>query len=145
MNRLVLYIILLIILNNCSPIIKTHGYTVENYNEFSELISSIDNNNDLLKEDIFNKMGSPSIIVNDVGNYWLYLLSSKQERSFSDSEIKSQFIVKFKFDKNNGLINHELITEENFKKISFNKDETKSPGNSYGISDQLIDSLTRSR
>jgi len=72
------------------------------------------------------------------------LLSSKRERSFSDSELQAQFIIKLVFDSNDHLKNHEILTSENFKKIEFARDETKGPSDTYGITDQFIDAFTRS-
>ena len=34
MSKIIPYIILLFFLNSCSPIIKTHGYTIENTSDF---------------------------------------------------------------------------------------------------------------
>ena len=98
MNKIIPYIILLFFLNSCSPIIRTHGYTIENTSDFSNFISEIASNEKVSKEKIVNDLGSPSIIIDDVDNTWIYLLSSKRERSFSDSELQAQFIIKLVFD-----------------------------------------------
>ena len=50
MSRVILYIILLVFLNSCSPIIKTHGYTIENTSDFSEFISEIAANEKVSKK-----------------------------------------------------------------------------------------------
>ena len=144
MNKIIPYIILLFFLNSCSPIIRTHGYTIENTSDFSNFISEIASNEKVSKEKIVNDLGSPSIIIDDVDNTWIYLLSSKRERSFSDSELQAQFIIKLVFDSNDLLKNHEILTSENFKKIEFARDETKGPSDTYGITDQFIDAFTRS-
>ena len=106
MNKLISYIILLLFLNSCSPIIKTHGYTIENTSDFSDFISEIASNEKASKEKILKDLGSPSIIIDDVDNTWLYLLSTKKERSFSDSEVQAQFIIKLVFDTKYLLIDH---------------------------------------
>ena len=144
MSKIIPYIILLFFLNSCSPIIKTHGYTIENTSDFSNFISEIASNEKVSKEKIVNDLGSPSIIIDDVDNTWIYLLSSKRERSFSDSELQAQFIIKLVFDSSDHLLNHEILTGEDFKKIEFVKDETKGPSDTYGITDQFIDAFTRS-
>ena len=144
MNKIIPYIILLFFLNSCSPIIRTHGYTIENTSDFSNFISEIASNEKVSKEKIVNDLGSPSIIIDDVDNTWIYLLSSKRERSFSDSELQAQFIIKLVFDSSDHLSNHEILTSEDFKKIEFVRDETKGPSNTYGITDQFIDAFTRS-
>ena len=144
MSKIIPYIILLFFLNSCSPIIKTHGYTIENTSDFSNFISEIASNEKVSKEKIVNDLGSPSIIIDDVDNTWIYLLSSKRERSFSESELQAQFIIKLVFDSSDHLSNHEILTGEDFKKIEFVRDETKGPSDTYGITDQFIDAFTRS-
>ena len=42
------------------------------------------------------------------------------------------------------MVSHEILTSEHFNKIAFTKDTTKGPSNSYGITDQFIEALTRS-
>ena len=113
MNKIIPYIILLFFLNSCSPIIRTHGYTIENTSDFSNFISEIASNEKVSKEKIVNDLGSPSIIIDDVDNTWIYLLSSKRERSFSDSELQAQFIIKLVFDSSDHLKKHEILTGEN--------------------------------
>ncbi|MDC0032230.1 hypothetical protein OAJ23_02080 [Pelagibacteraceae bacterium] len=143
MSKVIPYIILLVFLNSCSPIIKTHGYTIENTDNFSEFISEIASNEKVSKQKILDDLGSPSIIIDDVDNTWLYILSTKQEKSFSDSELQAQFIIKLVFDANDLMVNHEILTREDFNKIAFTKDATRGPANSYGITDQFIDAFTR--
>ena len=144
MSKVIPYIILLVFLNSCSPIIKTHGYTIENTSDFSKFISEIASNEKVSKQKILEDLGSPSIIIDDVDNAWLYILSTKQEKSFSESELQAQFIIKLIFDTNDLMINHEILKSEDFNKIAFTTDTTKSPSNSYGITDQFIEALTRS-
>ena len=143
MSRIIPYIILIVFLNSCSPIIKTHGYTIENTSDFSDLIAEIALNEKVSKQKILDDLGSPSIIIDDIDNTWLYLLSTKRERSFSDSEQEDQFIIKLVFDTKDLMVNHEILTSENFNKIAFTTDTTKGPTNSYGITDQFIDAFTR--
>ena len=143
MNKIIPYIILLFFLNSCSPIIKTHGYTIENTSDFSDFISEIASNEKVSKEKILKDLGSPSIIIDDIDNTWLYLLSTKKERSFSDSEVQAQFIIKLVFDTKDLLKDHEILTGENFNKIVFTSDVTKGPSNAYGITDQFMEAFTR--
>ena len=143
MSKVIPYIILLVFLNSCSPIIKTHGYTIENTSDFSKFISEIASNEKVSKQKILDDLGSPSIIIDDVDNAWLYILSTKQEKSFTDSELQAQFIIKLVFDTKDLMVNHEILTSENFNKIAFTTDTTKGPTNSYGITDQFIEAFTR--
>ena len=143
MSKVIPYIILLAFLNSCSPIIKTHGYTIENTSDFSELISEIASNEEVSKQKILDDLGSPSIIIDDVDNIWIYLLSTKRERSFSDSESEAQFIIKLVFDSSDLMIDHDILTGEDFNKIAFESNVTKGPADSYGITDQFMDTFTR--
>jgi len=144
MSKIIPYIILLLFLNSCSPIIKTHGYTIENTSDFSEFISEIASNEKVSKQKILNDLGSPSVIIDDIDNTWIYLLSTKRERSFSDSELQDQFIIKLVFDDKDLLFEHKILTGKNFNKISFTSDITKGPSNTYGVADQFIEAFTRS-
>ena len=143
MSKVIPYIILLVFLNSCSPIIKTHGYTIENTSDFSKFISEIASNEKVSKQKILEDLGSPSIIIDDIDNTWLYILSTKQDKSFSESELQAQFIIKLVFDANDLMVNHEILTSEDFNKIAFTADTTKGPSNSYGITDQFIEAFTR--
>jgi len=143
MNKIIPYILLLLFLNSCSPIIKTHGYIIENTSDFSDFISEIASNDNVSKQKILEDLGSPSIIIDDVDNTWLYLLSTKRERSFSDSELQAQFIIKLVFNKNDLLINYEILTGKDFNKIAFSSVTTIGPSNSYGVTDQFIEAFTR--
>ena len=143
MNKIFSYILLLLFLNSCSPIIKTHGYTIENTSNFTDFISEIASNEKVSKQKILEDLGSPSVIIDDIDNTWLYLLSTKRERSFSDSELQSQFIIKLVFDVNDLMIDHEILSGEDFNKIAFSSDFTKGPSSSYGLTDQFIEAFTR--
>ena len=144
MYRNFLCITLILFLNSCSPIIKTHGYTIEDTAKFTDFITEIVEKEQTSKEEISTNLGSPSIIIDNVDNIWIYLFSTKEEKSFSDSEIKSQFIIKLTFDNNDNLISNQTLTSEDLHQISFTSDTTISPINNYGLTEQLIDSLTRS-
>jgi outer membrane protein assembly factor BamE (lipoprotein component of BamABCDE complex) len=144
MYRNFLCITLILFLNSCSPIIKTHGYTIEDTAKFTDFITEIVEKEQTSKEEISTNLGSPSIIIDNVDNIWIYLFSTKEEKSFRNSEIKSQFIIKLTFDNNDNLISNQTLTSEDLHQISFTSDTTISPINNYGLTEQLIDSLTRS-
>jgi len=143
MNKITPYILLLLFLNSCSPIIKTHGYTIENTSDFTNFISEIASNEKVSKQKILDDLGTPSVIIDDVDNIWLYILTTKRERSFSESETEGQFIIKLDFDLKDILIDHEILTGEDFNKIAFASDLTKGSSNTYKVTDQFIEAFTR--
>tara|TARA_B100001093_G_scaffold128566_1_gene121054 strand:- start:224 stop:661 length:438 start_codon:yes stop_codon:yes gene_type:complete len=145
MSKKIPFIILLLFLNSCSPIIKTHGYTIENTSDFSNFISEIASNERVSKEKILNELGSPSIQIDNVDNIWIYLFSTKKERSFSESEIQSQLLIKLTFNSDNLLTSHEILTAENYNQIEFSTETTAKPENKYGLTDQFLEAFTRGR
>ena len=142
--RVILYTTLLIFLYSCSPIIKSHGYKVENP---QVLVEFIDNkSSDLItKKDILNEFGTPSIRFDDVGDTWIYLVSSKKKNVFKKDEIDFQFILSFKFDDKNNLIQNEIVDKSMINQVSFSRDKTRVPSSSYNLADQIVDSFTRGR
>ena len=136
------FILLLLILYNCSPINKQHGYLLDDLLVSSEKISKFEVNN-TSKNDVFDAMGSPSIKIQDVENVWIYLLSLKEKKVFDEDELLFQSIYRFEFDNSGILIDQALLTADNFNKIAFSTEKTKVERNAYGITDQLYDAFTR--
>ena len=136
------FIFLLLILYNCSPINKQHGYLLDDLLVSSEKISKFELNN-TTKNDVLDAMGSPSIEIQDVGSVWVYLLSLKEKKVFDEDQLLFQSIYRFEFDDSGVLIQQALLTADNFNKIAFSSDETKVERNAYGITDQLYDAFTR--
>jgi outer membrane protein assembly factor BamE (lipoprotein component of BamABCDE complex) len=134
----------LIFLNSCSPIIKTHGYKVENPKLLVDFIEN--QNSDLTtKKDILNDFGTPSIKIDDIDDTWIYLVSTTEKNVFKKDEVNFQFILSFKFDEENNLIKNELVDKSNINQISFSRDKTKVPSSNYNLADQIVDSFTRGR
>ena len=83
--KLILSIIsALIVTYSCSPINNQHGYILEDFVNSSDSISQF-NVETTTENDILQTLGSPSIIINDVNNIWIYLVSIKKENIFDVS------------------------------------------------------------
>ena len=136
------FILLLLVLYNCSPINKQHGYLLDDFLISSEKISEFELKN-TTKNDVFDAMGSPSIEIEDVENVWIYLLSLKEKKVFDEDQLLYQSIYRFEFDDSGLLIEQTFLTADNFNKIAFSSDETKVERNDYGITDQLYDAFTK--
>ena len=131
-------IILSFILLSCAPVIKPHGYQLEDIlmNEPQKIgISS--------KDDLIKAFGSPSIKIEDVSNTWLYLATTKEKKVFSKDEFKDQIIFSFNFDKNDILISQEIYNHEQILSFNYDKNKTYNYGSNYSILDQLYDAFTR--
>tara|TARA_B100001057_G_scaffold208748_1_gene209440 strand:+ start:1122 stop:1544 length:423 start_codon:yes stop_codon:yes gene_type:complete len=123
---------------SCAPIIKPHGYQIEDIllNKPQEIgISS--------KEDLLKAFGTPSIKIEDIGNTWLYLATTKEKKVFSKDEFKDQIVFAFNFDTNDILVSQEIYNQEQMLDFKYNKSQTYSYGTDYSILDQLYDAFTR--
>jgi|TARA_B100000401_G_C52609381_1_gene625915 outer membrane protein assembly factor BamE (lipoprotein component of BamABCDE complex) len=121
---------------------KQHGYLIDDVLISSEKISKFQVNI-TTSDDVYNAMGSPSIEIDDVDNVWIYLISVQEKKTFEEDELLFQNIYRFVFNDKNILIDSNILTEENFNKISFSTDKTTIRRDAYGITDQLYDAFTR--
>ena len=140
--RLILLIALLLILYNCSPINKQHGYLLDDFLMSSDSISKFSEGN-TSKSDIYSAMGSPSIEIFDVNDVWIYLLSVKEKKVFEQDVIEFQNIFRFEFDSSGILKNKEVIDAQSFNQLVFSKEKTRVIRDAYGITDQLYETFTR--
>ena len=133
-----IFVILSLFLISCAPIIKPHGYQIEDIllNKPQEIgISS--------KEDLLKAFGTPSIKIEDIGNTWLYLATTKEKKVFTKDEFEDQIIFAFNFDSNDILISQEVFNQDQMLDFKYNKNQTYSYGANYSILDQLYDAFTR--
>ena len=142
MIKYICYFVILITIYSCSPVNKQHGYLIDDILISSDKISKFEVNK-TSADDVFNAMGSPSIVIDDVNNVWIYLLSLKEKKVFEDDTLLFQNIYRFVFNKNEVLIETAILTEENFNKIAFSSDKTTIRRDAYGITDQLYEAFTR--
>ncbi len=131
-----------LILYNCSPINKQHGYLLEDViNSTDEMSKFIDGKT--TKSDIFKALGSPSIKIRDINNIWIYLISMKKQNVFEKDNIVFQSIFRFEFDNEGILLSKYFTNEQAFTEIAFSKDKTKAEKENYGLAEQLYESFTR--
>ena len=142
MKFILFFISALLITYSCSPINKQHGYILEDIanpsNSVSQFYLKTTTENDILQT-----LGSPSIIVSDVNNIWIYLVSIKKENIFEDDDLVYQSIMRYEFDNEGKLVSKKFFNEENFTEITFAKDKTKIISDNYDLADQIYDSFTR--
>ena len=140
--KLIFFIISSLILTySCSPINNQHGYILEDVvsaNSLSQFDLETTTENEILQT-----LGSPSIIISDVSNIWIYLVSIKRENIFENDDIFYQSIMRYEFDNNGKLLSKEFFNEKDFTEIVFSKDKTKVISDNFGLADQLYESFTR--
>ena len=140
--KLIFFIISSFILTySCSPINNQQGYILEDVvsaNSLSQFDLETTTENEILQT-----LGSPSIIISDVSNIWIYLVSIKRENIFENDDIFYQSIMRYEFDNNGKLLSKEFFNEKDFTEIAFSKDKTKVISDNFGLADQLYESFTR--
>tara|TARA_Y100000992_G_scaffold272588_1_gene214276 strand:- start:712 stop:1146 length:435 start_codon:yes stop_codon:yes gene_type:complete len=132
----------LIVTYSCSPINNQHGYILEDFISSSNSISQF-NFKTTTESDILQTLGSPSIIISDVNNIWIYLVSIKKENIFEEDNVTYQSIMRYEFDNNGKLLSKEFLDKENFTDIAFSTDKTKIVSDNFGLADQFIEAFTR--
>ena len=131
-------LILSLFFTSCAPVIKPHGYQLEDI-----LLNEPQTIGISTKEDLEDSYGSPSIKIEDVGNTWIYLATSKQKKVFTKDEFKDQLIFTFNFDENNILISQEVYDQNHMLSFKSDSNKTYDYGTNYTILDQLYDAFTR--
>ncbi len=141
--RLILFIISsFIIAYSCSPINNQHGYILEDIVNLDSSIAQF-NLETTTENEILEILGSPSIIISDINNIWIYLVSIKRENIFEEDDLMYQSVMRYEFDNNGKLLSKEFFNKEDFTKIAFSKDKTRVFSDDFGLADQLYDSFTR--
>ena len=130
-------IILSLFLINCAPVMKLHGYQLEDI-----LQNKTQENGISTKSDLIASYGSPSIKIEDVGNTWLYLTTTKERKVFTEDESLAQIVFEFNFDSDDILISQGVYDESQLD-LKYNISQTYNYGTKYSILDQLYDAFTR--
>tara|TARA_B100000795_G_scaffold216329_1_gene170214 strand:- start:186 stop:548 length:363 start_codon:yes stop_codon:yes gene_type:complete len=117
---------------------KLHGYQLDDI-----LLKTPQENGISSKSDLIASYGSPSIKIEDVGNTWLYLATTKERKVFTKDKFVAQIIFEFNFDSNDILISQDVYNESQMLDLEYNINQTYNYGTKYSILDQLYDAFTR--
>ena len=142
MKLLLSLICTLIVTYSCSPINNQHGYILEDFVNSSNSISQF-NMETTTENDILQTLGSPSIIISDVNNIWIYLVSIKKENIFENDAVIYQSIMRYEFDNNGKLLSKEFLDRDNFTDVAFSIAKTERTGDNYDLVDQIYETFTR--
>jgi outer membrane protein assembly factor BamE (lipoprotein component of BamABCDE complex) len=123
---------------SCAPVVKPHGYQLEDI-----LLSEPQTIGTSTKGDLEASYGSPSIKIEDIGNTWIYMATSKQKKVFTNDELQEQLILVFNFDDNNILISQEIYDQNQVLDFKYSNNRTYDYGAKYSILDQIYDAFTR--
>ena len=131
-----------LILYNCSPINKQHGYLLEDVIRSNEEMSQFIEGT-TTESDIFNALGSPSVEISDINNIWIYLISMKKQNVFESDNIIFQSVFRFEFDNDGILVSKFFADEQAFTELAFSNDKTRVVRENYGLTEQIYESFTR--
>ena len=141
--KITLFLITILILTySCSPINNQHGYILEDMVSSSNSLSEL-NLDTTTENDILQILGSPSVVISDINNIWIYLVSIKKENIFEDDDVMYQSIMRYEFNEGGKLLSKKFFNLENFTEIEFTNDKTKVASDNYGLIDQMYETFTR--
>ena len=133
-----IFLILSLFFSGCAPVMKLHGYQLEDIMQNTPQKIGIST-----KSDLISSYGTPSIKIEDVGNTWLYLATTKEKKVFSKDDFKEQIIFAFNFDSEDILISQEIFDKSQMQSFKYSNKQTQSFGDNYTILDQIYDAFTR--
>ena len=127
---------------SCAPINNQHGYILEDIANYTNPLSQFDLET-TTENEILKTLGSPSIIISDINNIWIYLVSIKKENIFEEDNVMYQSIMRYEFNNDGKLLSKEFLDKKNFTNIAFSTDKTKVFSDNYDLADQIYESFTR--
>ncbi len=117
MNKLFLYICIILILSNCSN--KTiYSGKILNQEELKDI-------NFVNKEKLISKLGNPSY-VDPIENKLFYYSEKSEKKSIFKKEVKYSYIFVFKLDDEDKIIDTKVYDTNNIKYIKISKDKTSN-------------------
>lgn len=127
----------LITVSACSPKVENRGYvSQEDWKDSIKVGQSS-------KQDVLEKLGSPSAQSSFGSEIWYYISSHKESIAFLKPEIVSQDSIKITFD-NSGIISDiKNYDVKDGKEIELVKRETPTEGHSLSFIDQTLGNLGR--
>ena len=125
------------IVSGCIKNLEERGYATD-FAELASIEGSI-----LTKEEVKQKLGSPSTISTFGDETWYYIKEKSENVAFFDPEPISREILEVKFDKDGKISDVQHYSLKDGRKIQFAKDVTPTEGNELGIAEQLLGNLGR--
>ena len=132
------FLLFSLFLSSCAPVMMPHGYQLEDILLNDPQIVGTSSKADLIKS-----YGSPSIKIEDVGNTWLYIATTKEKKVFSKDRFDQQIIFAFNFNTEDILISQVTYDKSQMQDLKYNSNQTNSYGSNYTILDQIYDAFTR--
>jgi outer membrane protein assembly factor BamE (lipoprotein component of BamABCDE complex) len=123
-------------LAGCSPTQINRGNA-----DLEESVKSLEVGN--TRQNVLEKLGSPSTTTNFDGETWYYMSARKTQRAFFNPSLEKQTVTRIRFDEGGTVTSIDRFTEEDVRKVEVTKRETPTEGHEMGVIEQLLGNVGR--
>ena len=132
-----LFIVLVLMISSCSPIIENRGYVFD-----EKLLDQIEINK-TISNDVMSILGSPSTTSAIDSSTWYYIFSKAETIAFYRPEVTDRRVLAVSFGNDNKVNNLKYYGLEDGKIISYVDRTTPTRGRELTILQQLFGNLGR--
>ena len=129
MNILYVLIVFIFFISNCTQQTTYSGKILE--------LSNLDNINFENKENLVDKLGSPSYI-DPISNKFFYYSEKQQKKSIFNKKTDYSYIFVFEFDREDKIIYSKVFDLTNKQNIDLIKEETSSEIINRGLLEKIF-------
>ena len=129
MNILYVLIVFIFFISNCTQQTTYSGKILE--------LSNLDNINFENKENLVDKLGSPSYI-DPISNKFFYYSQKQQKKSIFNKKTDYSYIFVFEFDREDKIIYSKVFDLTNKQNIDLIKEETSSEIINRGLLEKIF-------
>ena len=120
----------------CSPKVDTGGYIVE-----SDLKSQVSQGQS--KEEVRQKLGSPSAQSSFGPETWYYIANRKEATGFFKPEVVQQDVLRIEFDQAGTVASIETYDKDDARQFDIVKRTTPTEGHRMGFIEQAVGNIGR--
>ena len=132
-----IFVILCMIVINCSPIVENRGYVFDN-----ELISKVEVGKTNAGQ-VLNILGTPSTTSTIDAKIWYYIYSKAETTAFYQPSVSRRRIITVSFNDDSRVTSIDEYGLEDGNIIAFNTNTTPTRGRELTILQQLFGNLGR--
>lgn len=132
-----LFIVLVLLITSCSPIVENRGYVFD-----EKLLDQIEINK-TISNDVMSILGSPSTTSAIDSSTWYYIFSKAETIAFYRPEVTDRRVLAVSFGNDNKVNNLKYYGLEDGKIISYVDRTTPTRGRELTILQQLFGNLGR--
>lgn len=112
------------------------------YSGNAEVFQDVSFVNNLSKDEILARLGSPTVVSYKTGDTWMYAADQYEKVAFMPRKITEQRVLMLHF-KDDKVDNYKLFTSEDIKRISYSKLATPAFGDDTTVLKEMFSNLGR--